>query len=115
MQNASDTTSTWLRDTGDHLAQNVAQAGSLEASIRETSLSLREADEHVKATHERINVLEAEINNGQANLPAAHNALSNAVNQLNREKTTRDAMRIAVRPAALLPCSPSDMSSACSS
>ncbi|KAI0742069.1 hypothetical protein C8Q80DRAFT_1221845 [Daedaleopsis nitida] len=94
LQSASDTTSSWLRETGDRLSQNVAQAGGLEESIRETSSSLREADEHATSTQERINVLQAEINNGQANLSSAHNALSNARDKLKREKKRRDAVRI---------------------
>ena len=96
LQAASLTASGWLKETGDSILRNLAEAGQVQSSIRDMSASLQEADAHTWASQDRIQVLEETVCQEEANLSSAHRALSDAKDQLDRERTAQNIVRTVV-------------------
>ena len=84
---------------------NLSEGRSIEASIKETTFELGEADCMIAATEGRIMFLNADIMNLNATLEKAEYRLGKAESVLRKKTRTRDIVRLGVR--ASLPCTSS--------
>ncbi|PIL27398.1 hypothetical protein GSI_10546 [Ganoderma sinense ZZ0214-1] len=91
---AQGTVTTWLIETGDRLMTNLNEGRTIEASIKQTTIELGEANYLIAATEDRIRFLNTDIVNLNATLEQAEYRLDKAESVLRRKTRTRDIVRL---------------------
>ncbi|KAM5534750.1 hypothetical protein V8D89_011614 [Ganoderma adspersum] len=91
---AHSTVTTWLIETGDRLMKNVDEGqAAIDASIKQTTLELGEANHLMSATEERTMFLNTDISNLNATLDRAEMQLNEAEDLLRQKTQKRDLIR----------------------
>ncbi|KAI1798337.1 hypothetical protein LXA43DRAFT_1088446 [Ganoderma leucocontextum] len=91
---AHATVTRWLMATGERLMNNLNEGRTIEASIKQTTFELGQADYLAAATTERILLLNSDILNLNASLNHAEYQLDKAESVLRKKTRTRDIVRL---------------------